>query len=121
MGHSRSDRVRRNALWGAAAEDQVAAKYRSSGFTIQDQRFRSSQGEIDVIASHNDKLYFVEVKRADSHDAAVARITPSKIARLRKTALSYLSKMDLPLNTDMRFDAALVNKTGTIRVIPNAF
>lgn len=108
-------------IGGKLAEEQVAAKYLRSGFEIVAQRFRRGEGEIDVIARHNSKLYFVEVKKSKDFASAVARITPRQIERIRNAALRFLAENGLALNSEMRFDAALVDRQGVIRVIPNAF
>lgn len=106
---------------GAAAEDQVASKYERSGFDILARRFRRREGEIDLIAGYGGKLYFIEVKKSRDHDTAAARITPRQTNRIKNAALRYLAELGLPLNTAMRFDAALVDEQGHIKVIPNAF
>lgn len=111
----------RNFHSGLMAEQSVALKYVSSGFTILAERFRCAQGEIDVIAEHDGKLYFVEVKTSKTHERAAARIQPNQIARIRAAALQFLVKTGRPMETDMRFDAALMDQQGSIKVLPNAF
>lgn len=106
---------------GVAAENSVVSKYLRSGFQIVAQRYESGEGEIDVIAHHQDKYYFIEVKQSKTFDSAVGRIQPAQIKRIRNAALLFLQKNDLPLETEMRFDAALMNGQGQLKVIPNAF
>ncbi|GLQ35002.1 UPF0102 protein [Amylibacter marinus] len=106
---------------GLAAEQSVAQKYRASGFSVVSERFKTRCGEIDLIAEHNDHYYFVEVKSSKTFERAVERITPRQIARIRAAALEFLVSIKRPLETNMRFDAALVDGLGHIKVIPNAF
>lgn len=111
----------RNFHAGIMAEASVALKYVANGFTILEERYRCSCGEIDIIAEHDGKFYFVEVKKSKTHERAATRILPQQIARIRATAQSYLIAQNLPVETDMRFDAALMDEHGIIKVIPGAF
>lgn len=110
-----------NNLAGLLAEDQVREKYERSGFEILKTRFRCLGGEIDLIARHDAKIYFVEVKKSVTHERAAERINARKRKLLMKAANAFLVEFDLPQNTDIRFDAALVDQAGQIKVIPNAF
>ena len=106
---------------GLSAEKSVACKYARCGFEIVAERFKSPEGEIDVIARHNDKLYFVEVKQSKTFARAADALGARKMKHIQNASLCYLQKMDLPLETKMRFDVALVDGQGFIKVIPNAF
>lgn len=105
---------------GLSAEKSVARKYVRCGFDIVAERYKSSEGEIDVIARHNDKLYFIEVKKSKTFERAAERLGAKQMQRIQNASLLYLQKMELPLETDMRFDLALVDAQGFIKVIPNA-
>lgn len=108
-------------LTGLSAEDAVVRKYQRSGFAIVAQRFQSAEGEIDVIARHGEKYYFVEVKQSKTFARALDHLLPRQIERIRNAALCFLQKSEIPLETEMRFDAALVDGQGQIKVITNAF
>jgi putative endonuclease len=105
---------------GLSAEKSVASKYARCGFKIVAERFKSSEGEIDVIARHEGKLYFIEVKKSKTFDRAAAALGARQTKRIQNASLCYLQKMGLPLETEMRFDVALVDAQGFIKVIPNA-
>ena len=105
---------------GLAAEKSVASKYARCGFEIIAERFKSDGGEIDVIARHDDKLYFVEVKKSKTFERAAQALGAKQMQRIQNASQYYLQEMDLPLETDMRFDVALVDAQGFIKVIPNA-
>lgn len=106
--------------FGILAEDLVADKYQKSGFECRKRRYRGGAGEIDLIMARQDKLYFVEVKASKTFDLAAMRIIPKQVERIHSAALSYLAAHDLTLEIDMRFDLALVNAHGQIKVLPGA-
>lgn len=102
------------------AEQQVADAYRRSGFDVVDQRYRARDGEIDMIARHKDRYYFVEVKSSSTHDRAAEMITPAQQRRIHKAALQYLGEKAKTVDVDCRFDAALIDRSGRLKVLPGA-
>lgn len=106
---------------GRVAEDQVAREYERLGNTILERRWRKSGGEVDLIAKRQDCVIFVEVKRASSFAKAAERLSLGQMHRLYAAAGEYLAKMPEGLNTDTRFDVALVNGSGEIEILENAF
>lgn len=105
---------------GLAAEKSVASKYARCGFEIVAERFKTDGGEIDVIARHHEKLYFIEVKKSKTFERAAEALGAKQMQRIQNASQRYLQKMNLPLETEMRFDVALVDGQGFIKVIPNA-
>ncbi|WP_069298797.1 YraN family protein [Neptunicoccus sediminis] len=105
-------------LKGQAAEGQVARAYERNGFEIVDRRWKSKDGEIDLVARHKEKLYFIEVKASTTFDTAVQQITPRQQNRIHNCALQYLAEKAGHLDVDCRFDAALVDGKGRIKVLP---
>ncbi len=61
---------------GHAAEDQVAIAYERNGFEMVERRWKTKVGEIDLVAKHKSKIYFIEVKLSSSFEKAVEQITP---------------------------------------------
>lgn len=110
-----------NHLRGQKAENLVAKKYMQSGFEICETRCRRETGEIDLIARHKRNYYFIEVKRAKTHEIAAHRITSKQQSRIRQTAEVYLSELGFDPDREVRFDAALVDALANVRIIPNAF
>lgn len=108
-------------LAGAAAEAQVAQDYERRGFAILRRRWRGKGGEIDLIARNGDGLIFIEVKASRDFDRAVRRLGARQIARLCTSAEEFLGTQPGGALTDMRFDVALVDGTGAVRIIENAF
>ena len=93
---------------GARQESRAAEYLESLGYHILVRNFRCRFGEIDLIAWDGDTLCFVEVKTRTNTRMGLPReyVTARKQARLRKTALFYLSSHDLDCPT--RFDVAEV-------------
>ncbi|WP_170350579.1 YraN family protein [Ruegeria atlantica] len=106
---------------GQAAELQVAADYERRGFKIAHHRWRGAGGEIDLIARGSDGLVFIEVKKSTSFDMAAARISQRQIYRIFTSAAQFLETEPGGQLTNVRFDAALVDATGAVQIIENAF
>jgi len=108
-------------LKGVSAEEAVSRAYEKCGFEIVEKRWKTKNGEIDLIAQHKDKYYFVEVKCSRSFERAADRITERQQQRIQQAALGYLAEKAKSLDVDCRFDAALVNGCGQVKVLPGAF
>lgn len=117
----RVERGRRGYLSGLAAEESVARHYARSGRVIVARRWRGPGGEIDLILREGRRLVFVEVKAARSFDAAIARIANRQIDRIRRSAEAFCGTVPDGQLTEMRFDLALVDGQGMVRVIEGAF
>ena len=117
----RAERGRRGYLTGLAAEDSVARHYARDGRAIEARRWRGPGGEIDMIVREGARLVFVEVKASRSFDAAIAHLTRRQIERICRSAEAYCGDAPEGLLTEMRFDLALVDGRGAVRVVENAF
>jgi len=106
-------------LYGEAAEFSVARLYEAGGTKIAARRWRGRGGEIDLIAREGDLVVFVEVKAAATHEAALHRLRPAQIRRIRHTIEEFLAGEPRGLMTEIRFDLALVDRYGRIDVRPN--
>ena len=110
---------------GKIGEHYAAEYLESRGYEIVDMNFKSRFGEIDIIAKNERYLAFVEVKtrKTDGFSHPFESITPSKRAKVIKTAQFYL--MRYPTTLQPRFDAAAVFTTDgelqKIDYIENAF
>ena len=105
---------------GQAAELQVARHYERDGWRVLEHRFQSAAGEIDLVLRRQDTVFFVEVKRARTHDIAASRISLQQIARINQSAEIFVAQHLSGQNFEMRLDAALVDQEGAIHIIPNA-
>lgn len=117
----RRHRGRRNYLAGLAAEGAVERLYRDAGLQLLERRWRGSGGEIDLIFQEPDgTLVFVEVKSGRNFDSAMGLITAAQVTRLHRTAEEYLGLCPAGLLSETRFDAALVDARGLVRIEENA-
>ncbi|MEM7487971.1 MAG: YraN family protein [Pseudomonadota bacterium] len=105
---------------GLAAEDGVARLYGDRGRPVLARRWRGRGGEIDVIARDGAETVFIEVKKADTHDAAAHRVSDRQVRRLFDCAGEYMGTLPDGMNSQVRFDVALVDAAGRIEVIENA-
>ncbi|MGY6694537.1 MAG: YraN family protein [Roseinatronobacter sp.] len=110
----------RNYHAGLAAEDCVLRDYQSAGYLLLMRRFRHLQGEIDLILRQHDLVVFVEVKKSKDFETALRRITSAQISRIFVTASAFLACQPLGQLTDIRFDLALVDGRGSVRIMENA-
>ncbi len=76
---------------GDAAEERGSRFLYDAGFSIVERNYYSRFGEIDIIATKEEALHFVEVKSAEDFELAIQNITPKKLSRLIKTAQIYMS------------------------------
>ena len=106
---------------GIAAETAACRKLERYGFTVLARRLRTEAGEIDIVAATRDLLTIVEVKaRRTLADAAVA-LGPRQQARLLAAAEIALAEHPEWAREGMRFDLIVVDGSGRVRRIADAF
>lgn len=108
-------------LAGLAAEDAVARVYLRKGCSIVATRWKGSAGEIDLIARDGAGLIFIEVKKSKSHARAAEHLSGRQMARIYASASEFLAGEPMGQDTEARFDVALVDATGGIEILENAF
>jgi putative endonuclease len=76
---------------GRRGENLAAEHLIASGFEIVERNWRCSQGEIDIVATKDSELVFVEVKTRSSlaFGHPLEAITVTKLARLRRLAAAW--------------------------------
>lgn len=104
---------------GLAAEDCVARVYEETGHQIEERRWQSRAGEIDLIARKDGMIVFVEVKRARDFATAAERIGSRQLARIHRSAEVYLGREPGGTDSAARIDVALVNGLGVVEIIEN--
>ena len=118
---SRAARGRTAFLAGLAAEDIVARAYVAAGYTLVAERWRGRRGEIDLVFETAAGVVMVEVKASKTRDAAASHLTPAQVTRLYATAEEYLATLPNGALTDIRFAVALVDQSGALDILENAF
>ncbi|MGI6486719.1 MAG: YraN family protein [Syntrophothermaceae bacterium] len=97
---------------GRRAETRAADYLQQKGYTIVDRNYYTRYGELDIICEQGDTIVFVEVrsKRSSTFGTPEESITSAKIARLRKTALSWLAEKGTRWYPNLRFDVVTIRK-----------
>ena len=107
-------------LFGQEGEERVAFYLKQRGFVIEHKNYRKRFGEIDIIASKDDLLIFVEVKRRKrSYFDLSQLINWSKQKKIINVAKEYIAQH----NHDQkycRFDVALIDND-QLTYLQNAF
>ncbi|HLJ44212.1 MAG TPA: YraN family protein [Candidatus Binataceae bacterium] len=93
---------------GLSAESRAAAFLIAKGYRILARRFRTPQGEIDIVARRRKTVAFVEVKARDTLDEAAYAVTPRQQARIITAAQAWLMAHPEHDGYDLRFDAMLI-------------
>ena len=111
--------------FGKRGEDLACEELGRRGYAILDRRFRTRQGELDIVARDGDVVVFVEVKvrSGGSFGAPFEAVTRQKRRRLSQMATSYLFQKHL-VDVPCRFDVVAVTGVSEpfmIEVLENAF
>ncbi len=106
---------------GRAAELLVTQDYERRGCVVAQERWRGKRGEIDLILRNGTALIFVEVKKSQSFDRAADHLTRRQMQRIYRSAEEFLADEPNGTLTDVRFDVALVDQKGDLRILENAF
>ena len=99
-----------NLLFGGRGERAAARFLRRRGFRILLRGYRTTRGEIDLVARDGETLVFVEVKTRSRGMPAEA-VTPEKQRRLTLAALHFLKRhglLDRPREVPCRFDVVAI-------------
>lgn len=91
---------------GNIGEDKAVSFLEELGFKIIDRNYYSRFGEIDIIASKEDVVHFIEVK-SGAYDP-IYQITPNKISKILKTATIYMQKKRV--DSDYCLDAIIISE-----------
>ncbi len=112
---------KRACLSGGSAEKTVAAAYDDLGLERIEMRWRGQGGEIDLILRDGETYVFAEVKKARTHDQAIARLRPAQMRRIHAAASEYLALTPGGQLSDVRFDLAVMDADGRVEILKNAF
>ena len=102
--------------------EKIAVKFlENKGFSIIITNYRTSFGEIDIIAKDGEYIVFIEVKLRNSLNNGLPReaVNKSKQKNIIAVAEKYISENQM-FNVDFRFDVIEVFEN-SITHIENAF
>lgn len=117
----RQTRGRQAQVLGVAAEDAACRALEKDGWIIRCRRLRTEAGEIDLVAEKDGLLAIVEVKARPTLADAVGALTPRQQARLLAAAEIVLAAHAEWSTHAVRFDVLVVDKSGAVRRICDAF
>ena len=103
---------------GRAGEAAARSFVRNNlDYEIVMSNFRTSEGEIDIIARSGEIIVFLEVKTRTNRKfgLGVQQVSVRKAIRLQSTAQRYLERFDL-VDSDWRIDLISVEMTPSGRV-----
>jgi putative endonuclease len=107
--------------------EQIASRFlRKKGYRILEMNYRTSRGEIDIIARNGQVLIFTEVKTRNSDflESPLAAVTIKKQRQISMVAQEYLTINDL-FDSEARFDVIAIElregRQPHIEHIENAF
>ena len=80
------------------------------GYALLAENYSIRGGEIDLVMQERDTIVFIEVRQRakETYGTAAETITPFKVQRLQKTALSFLVDRFKTDDVAVRFDAVLI-------------
>jgi putative endonuclease len=94
--------------WGRWAESLAAWSLRLRGYRIVARRFRTPQGEIDLVARRGRLVAFVEVKARIDLEQALAALGPHQRERTARAAAWFLARHPSYAGHALRFDLVAV-------------
>jgi putative endonuclease len=100
---------------GRRGEDAVAQWYVAAGYEVLDRNWRHPDGELDLVVAREGVVVFCEVKTrsGSAFGDPVEAVTPAKVRRIRRLAVSWLHAHAAMHAPHVRLDVAGVRVTST--------
>jgi putative endonuclease len=100
----------------------VALTYlRLKGYRLLAQRFKTPQGEVDLIMRRRDVTAFIEVKTRGSRDQGIEAVTTTQSKRIAAAARFWMARDRIANRNFCRFDIVVVSPYLLPQHIENAF
>ena len=106
---------------GLQAELKAEILLRKAGWQILERRYKTKQGEIDLIAEQDQTIVFVEVKARRGVDDGLYALTQRSQRRIANAAREWVSLHNDIVGKTLRFDAVILPKNGEAQHFPNLF
>ncbi len=106
---------------GLLAEYRAALFLMLKGYRIVAMRYRTSLGEIDIIARRGELVAIVEVKARATFDGAVFAVSDSSQRRIRAASDLWLARQPDFHRLSVRYDIVAVLPWRWPRHLPDAF
>ena len=118
---------RAREIEGRKAETHIARWLKLRGWKILEMRFKTAEGEVDIIARRKNIIAFVEVKQRETLPVIEDIVSQTNITRVMAAAEIWVERNFESLGTEfeIRFDLALiegaVKPLSKVKYIENAF
>ena len=118
---------RAREIEGRKAETHIARWLKLRGWKILETRFKTAEGEVDIIARRKNIIAFVEVKQRETLPVIEDIVSQTNITRVMAAAEIWVERNFESLGTEfeIRFDSALiegaVKPLSKVKYIENAF
>jgi putative endonuclease len=100
---------------GKIGEDIACKWLENHGFLIVERNYLKKWGELDIVASKDKILHFIEVKSVVRSSSSVRmghrpeeNVHELKIKRLRRTIQTYLAERRIPIDATFQFHVLTV-------------
>ena len=117
MGKARTKAERR----GHFAEMIALIYLRLKGYRLLAMRYKTPQGEVDLIMRRRDVTAFIEVKARRSRDEGVTAVTNTQSMRIAAAARFWMARDKISNRNFCRFDIVVVNAYFLPHHVENAF
>lgn len=119
---AKMNRKREQAEKRGHVAELVALNYlRLKGYRLLAQRFKTPQGEVDLIMRRRDVTAFIEVKARGSRDHGVEAVTTTQSKRISAAARFWMARDQIANQNFCRFDIVVVSPYLLPHHIENAF
>lgn len=111
-----------NHYWRGMIAEYIAMIYlMCKGYRIRAHRYKTSVGEIDIIATKKNILVAVEVKYRDNINDAFGAISPASQKRIINTMKWYMNKNPRHDYATIRMDMIAIDRRFSIKHLDNAW
>ena len=93
---------------GLNAEALAESHLKAQGYAILAKRFKTKQGEIDILAAKDEFIVAVEVKARKTLEAALESVTPRSRKRIEQSLLVFIHDNPDYASAYLRFDIVAV-------------
>ena len=115
-----SERDKRNKALGKSGEGKACTYLKRKGYKILERNYKNPFGEVDIIASKEDAVAFIEVKTrlSEKYGAPSEAVDRRRMERYKRAAEYYFYGKQIDVT--VRFDIIEIVR-GQINHIENAF
>ena len=97
---------------GQISEDIVCMFLVKRGYVVISRNYLKKWGELDIVAKNGNVLHFIEVKATLTIRGVwnpAENVTRSKVAKIKRTAMTFLAEFSIGREAEFVFDVAEVH------------